>query len=196
MSKRPKDHRKKQRLRQAKREVRIAEIGAIRNQARVLGRECGSCIACCTTMAVPEIDKKAGEKCAHTCDKGCSIYDTRPDACQRWNCMWIAGYLPEALKPEQCGVIWDHSNHPLFDRGMFTAREFRPGALEEKATQEWLANVISKLMVLAITHDGKCNILGPTEQVKKLEAYILDKSEKQGLKIGTREGIQIDIDSM
>jgi hypothetical protein len=196
MSKRQKDQRKKQRLRQSKREFRIAEVGAIRSKSRVLGRECGTCIACCTTMGVAELDKKAGEECVHTCDKGCAIYDSRPDACQRWNCMWIAGYLPEALKPEECGVIWDSSHHELVDRELFTVREVRPGALEGKDTQEWLARVISKMMVLAITHDGKLSILGPTEQVKKLEAYILEKSKRQNLKIGTREGIKIDIDSM
>jgi uncharacterized protein len=193
MGKQKKDRRKKQRLRQVKREVRIAEVNAIHKHAKDLGRECGSCIACCTTMGVPELGKKSGVKCPHVCGKGCSIYETRPDSCRGWNCLWVAGYLPEALKPEKCGVIWDDSYHSMFDQKMFTARELRPRALEEKENQAWLADVISRVLVLVMTHDGKKSVLGPKEKVAQLEAYILRKSEKQGIQIGVEQGIQIDV---
>jgi hypothetical protein len=55
----------------------------------VAGRECGTCTICCTVPTIdnPDIQKQAGATCRH-CDKGCAIYETRPNVCSAYFCGW------------------------------------------------------------------------------------------------------------
>jgi len=45
--------------------------------------ECRKCGRCCIAYPVPELKKKAGERCKHLAENNtCSVYKTRPDICQ------------------------------------------------------------------------------------------------------------------
>lgn len=84
-------------------------------------RRCAECKLCCTALEVKDLDppKAMGEPCKHLCEKGCGIYENRPDTCAIFYCSWRASELlklgiPENLKPNQCGFVlhWDPIMNP------------------------------------------------------------------------------------
>lgn len=49
-----------------------------------------------------------GNPCRHCTDRGCAIYDNRPeDPCRRFVCAWLEADspLPEEMRPDKAGVI-------------------------------------------------------------------------------------------
>lgn len=54
---------------------------------------CQDCTGCCIVFEVKDVNKAFGEPCKHisrTPDgAGCGIYETRPDTCQRYVCLWL-----------------------------------------------------------------------------------------------------------
>lgn len=74
------------------------------------GRECGGCVACCEfeNIDVPALRKPAGVMCQHNTGGGCGIYETRPDCCRTWFCLWRRiEALPEEARPDKCGVAFE-----------------------------------------------------------------------------------------
>jgi hypothetical protein len=69
-----------------------------------LGRECGGCTACCTVMAVSELQKGMYQTCSHVGNQGCGIYPDRPRSCHSWSCQWRLGEI-DGPRPDQAGVI-------------------------------------------------------------------------------------------
>lgn len=74
-----------------------------------IGRECGSCSACCTIAAVAstELTKPPNSACPH-CEGagGCRIYASRPIACQESYCGWrIYPELGADWRPDISGVL-------------------------------------------------------------------------------------------
>jgi uncharacterized cysteine cluster protein YcgN (CxxCxxCC family) len=54
-------------------------------------RACGACSLCCKLLPIAELDKPHDRWCAH-CRPGaggCTIYETRPQACRTFNCLWL-----------------------------------------------------------------------------------------------------------
>lgn len=79
----------------------------------VPGRDCGGCVACCTVPAIDteEFYKSVGVACRHcTAGNGCAIYDSRPQICRAYHCVWrsMPG-LDESWRPDLSGVmiVWD-----------------------------------------------------------------------------------------
>ncbi|HUO89651.1 MAG TPA: hypothetical protein VMU08_10785 [Rhizomicrobium sp.] len=73
----------------------------------VPGRECGECAACCSyyEIARPELRKPRVTLCPYW-KGGCTIYDTRPDVCRDFFCLWRkAPTLDDWWRPDRCGVI-------------------------------------------------------------------------------------------
>ena len=53
-------------------------------------RACGDCTLCCKLLGIDELDKPAGQWCAHCAvGRGCAIYESRPEPCRTFLC----GYL-------------------------------------------------------------------------------------------------------
>jgi hypothetical protein len=75
---------------------------------------CGSCTLCCTVMRVamepPKAEHSTCSQCTHL---GCAIYDTRPDVCRGFQCLWLASQsleayrLPPDMRPDRAGVVID-----------------------------------------------------------------------------------------
>lgn len=72
-------------------------------------RECGSCTACCKELAILEdgLSKLPGVVCEHcTLGNGCEIYQTRPNVCRAYHCLWRS--LPEmddSWRPDRSGIL-------------------------------------------------------------------------------------------
>jgi hypothetical protein len=78
----------------------------------VPGRQCGECVACCRILKIdtPELHKPAGVLCPHSTGTGCGIYETRPNQCRTWFCLWRRiGALPDEVRPDRCGVVFSLS---------------------------------------------------------------------------------------
>ena len=61
---------------------------------------------CCKVMAVPVIQKPIGEWCRFAqIGKGCSCYDTRPDPCRVFRCLWLDSEMPEDLRPDKSKIV-------------------------------------------------------------------------------------------
>lgn len=72
-------------------------------------RECGPCRACCVAPSIDcrELFKRKWQPCPLLNKEGppCSIYHRRPDVCRSFVCAWLAGDLPEELRPDRCGMF-------------------------------------------------------------------------------------------
>jgi hypothetical protein len=66
------------------------------------GRACGSCTLCCKVIGIGALAKPAGAWCAHCkVGHGCTIYETRPEECRTFFCMWLADRrLGDEWKPD------------------------------------------------------------------------------------------------
>ncbi len=62
---------------------------------------------CCKLYDVPAVPKKAGAWCGHFgMGRGCLIYDSRPDLCREFLCLWMQDPgLPEGWKPETSKMV-------------------------------------------------------------------------------------------
>jgi len=77
-----------------------------------LTRDCGTCKACCTLMPVVELDKAPSLACKHLNPqegKGCTAYETRPESCRSWACVWRSGsnVVEPVERPDRLGVMLD-----------------------------------------------------------------------------------------
>ena len=73
-------------------------------------RSCGDCTLCCEGWLVNSAhgyDMWPGRKCQFvSLSKGCTIYDQRPETCQKYECQWLFDKrVPEWMKPSISGVI-------------------------------------------------------------------------------------------
>jgi hypothetical protein len=71
------------------------------------GRDCGSCTLCCKVYEVPSLAKPANQWCSHCAPgKGCGIWQTRPDHCRAFFCMWMTdARLPAEWKPDKSKFV-------------------------------------------------------------------------------------------
>ena len=70
-------------------------------------QECGECTACCYAFPVVELEKERFTKCEYA-NKGCKIYNVRPESCRKCLCAWVTQpEIPIELRPDQCGVIFE-----------------------------------------------------------------------------------------
>ena len=73
--------------------------------------DCDGCTACCKIMKVHELDKPANTWCAQcSIGEGCRIYDTRPESCRVYACLWLRTQaldkpIAPALRPDRSRVV-------------------------------------------------------------------------------------------
>lgn len=78
-------------------------------------RPCGDCHACCEGFlnAIAYGNKFGqGKPCKFLCNKQCTIYETRPEVCRKYECAWSQGIIPEWLKPNKVGVLISVETNP------------------------------------------------------------------------------------
>jgi hypothetical protein len=71
-------------------------------------------------MGVSELAKPGGVLCAHARPgRGCGIYDTRPQGCRAFECVWLMDpEMPHRFRPDQTKVVldMDHEGRRLIAR--------------------------------------------------------------------------------
>ena len=84
-------------------------------------RECGTCSMCCKALPTFELAKPPATPCPFQVQGqvgSCSCYDTRPQTCKDFSCLWLVTDLPEEFSPEKTHCIMypigcDRQVHPL-----------------------------------------------------------------------------------
>ena len=75
----------------------------------VKDRHCGSCTVCCSALTINplEIDKDHDSFCSSCVPGvGCTKYDTRPEICRTWHCLWRRmPTLDFNWRPDRSGVV-------------------------------------------------------------------------------------------
>lgn len=110
-----------------------------KRQSAPKGRSCGGCTACCISLDIPELGKKAGVPCEYATENGCSIYErTRIEpqfsACRSFRCLWLQGWGEQQERPDRSGLLYydapENANAEHFQRygKPLTAVETREGA--------------------------------------------------------------------
>ena len=79
-----------------------------------------------------ELRKLGGSPCRHLRAApeapGCGIHARRPGICRAYSCLWLAGGLDEADRPDGLGAVLDIATEGLVTR--LRVHEARPGAYE------------------------------------------------------------------
>jgi Fe-S-cluster containining protein len=71
-------------------------------------RECGECYACCNGHLLAKSHGNTfggGCACVFLVDKMCSVYETRPDVCRKYQCAWTQHLLDIDMRPDKCGLM-------------------------------------------------------------------------------------------
>lgn len=76
---------------------------------------CGECTVCCTLSVVEELDKGPGETCKYcVLQKGCSIYEKRPQVCKDFECAYLQAGKDIEMRPDKCGVMFFKNSDRIF----------------------------------------------------------------------------------
>lgn len=99
-------------------------------------RQCGDCMVCCEYMPISTkgLIKPAQTLCPHVVvNRGCSIYETRPNVCRTWHCLWRRdAAMPDELRPDKSRMIFSLIVHED-ERSLFEQAHITCIAMESKA---------------------------------------------------------------
>lgn len=129
-------------------------------------RTCGECNLCCTVQGVEELQKPINVKCTHLNVLGrCGCYVTRPASCQTYKCLWLQGYMPEAMKPSRSRAVMEHNTEG--DMLVMRVLERDAGALRHGILRKFITTAGAQgVPIIAICGD-KRTIFNP--RVKDIE---------------------------
>jgi hypothetical protein len=129
---------------------------------REAGRVCGECTACCTVLAISELQKPARWACDHVDCSGCGIYENRPQTCRDFQCAWLRDDIPgdASLRPDKLGVLFDFFYSTATGGSRFVAFELWNGAFDE-APAAALLDMIAKVRQVELSYrDGTWRTIG------------------------------------
>ena len=82
----------------------------------VPGRSCGGCTACCDELAVvgDGTKKPPGVRCVNcTPGFGCGIYESRPQPCRNFHCLWLSlDGLDDSWRPDNSKIMFMFDDVP------------------------------------------------------------------------------------
>jgi hypothetical protein len=131
-------------------------------------RSCGACSACCFAIRViteptdkHQVVKEPHHRCAHQAvrsERGCKIYDERPECCRVFTCMWVHGFGRGSDRPDKLGIIVEPVNRQLPDLALVT-EAFVGGADGRRAREviERIAVQVGNVFVLRT--DGTAQVV-------------------------------------
>ena len=104
--------------------------------------DCGECTACCDVIGVQELGKPSYARCPHL-NCNCTIYETRPQGCRNYRCVWHHGLLGDRpdWRPDKLGLLFDMNSDATGTR--IAVCETVPGALAANAGR--LKHMIDRL---------------------------------------------------
>lgn len=131
-------------------ERRMARFPLVMVKSEATERACGGCTACCTAIAVHELDKPMWTDCQHQRQgQGCAVYEQRPDSCKSYWCMWQSGMLKgEENRPDKLGVIFDFRCEGTEDA--ISAWELWEGASDQPQVKKIIDGILKQMNLKVI----------------------------------------------
>jgi hypothetical protein len=133
----------------------------------VVGRDCGSCTACCKELTIKhaELKKFAGELCQHCAvGQGCRIYETRPEVCRTWHCLWRSmSHLDDSWRPDRIGIILSAESVPAGHSetvGIKFSVTGAPGVLRSEKVVSVICAAVENEIPTFISAAGKIGMAG------------------------------------
>ncbi|MFO1114944.1 MAG: hypothetical protein U1E28_04620 [Beijerinckiaceae bacterium] len=156
------------------------------------GRSCGTCTLCCKVYDVPEAGTVSGQWCTHCAPgQGCRIWDTRPEQCRAFNCLWLTQeWLGPEWKPETARMVFTMDPNTRFlmfqvDPGAPTAwkrepyythiRNWAAGAARENRHVLVLVNKHATLVLP--TGEFDLGVMGPQDK------FFVDRTQDGGYQV-------------
>jgi len=71
-------------------------------------KECDGCVACCSGGIIGEAHDAVfghGTPCAYLSESKCTIYETRPNSCRAYQCLYTQGVVPGLKNPKESGFF-------------------------------------------------------------------------------------------
>jgi hypothetical protein len=124
--------------------------------------DCGDCTVCCMALKIIELEKVAGRYCQHcVADKGCGIYESRPDVCRAFFCGWRqVPQLGETWRPDRSGILMmmqDIENLPEEHRAAGRGINFvilgGEKAIQKPGFAEYVATLVSRNVAVYLSAD-------------------------------------------
>lgn len=142
-------------------------------------RSCGDCKACCIVLSVEEIDKPRDTPCEHLCEKGCDIYEKRPESCRGFQCFWLTGIRDDLFRdrdrPDQSGLVVEPAATSAFERrtGLkaLLAHEVFEGARHTYAGEALLKRLARTHLVIVVWKDQR-KFLGPAFALEEAKSFM------------------------
>ena len=131
---------------------RSGPLSPVSQDASAMPRQCGACTACCTVMQVSEVQNPAGCRCFHQRDHGCVIYDSRPDGCRGFTCLWLAdskGRFGPEHRPDHFGLVLADDADEAGPGPSIAAREVWAGAAAQPRAFH-LLSLLSRFMSVRV----------------------------------------------
>lgn len=115
---------------------------------------CGECTLCCKLYAIPAINKPEHKWCKDcTPGKGCNIYETRPEVCKEYQCLWLAFMSKDnpELRPDKIGMVFQESGIPAIG---LVCHVDTPDAHNTPSGQKMIQAVMRLQKILLIVYKG------------------------------------------
>jgi hypothetical protein len=120
-------------------------------------RTCGGCTACCFTHEVPAIRKPLAAWCKHcTVGGGCTIYETKPLACNKYSCAWLSGVGADADRPDKANAVFDLIQKDVFcGADVLEFQDILEGASEQAGLQAIIQDHLARGTNVYVSTSGK-----------------------------------------
>lgn len=113
-------------------------------------------------MSVREIEKPNGVWCKHVQgNRSCAIYETRPNSCRIFDCLWLRGVGTDAMRPDKSRVILVEAEDASGDgpKGVAAVLDpTRPLAWQEPGMRAFLESIRDRYGAIGMA-------LGPKKRV-------------------------------
>lgn len=120
-------------------------------------RDCGECTVCCEALKIEELSKPEGELCKH-CEKGkgCTVYQSRPDVCKQWFCMWRWFPFAKNVRPDKSGILLSYEKHPATKKQVIVVRDVskRGNAFDKPGFDQIMQSMVLQGLEVWVGKDG------------------------------------------
>jgi Fe-S-cluster containining protein len=116
---------------------------------------CDGCTACCKILKIVELSKPGNTWCAHCkIGTGCTIYDTRPESCRVYQCIWLKTQtgekpMPLELRPDRSHVVIGTTNQGE-DLVLYVSPD-RPDAWKRGAAARFVATMKARGVAMIVS---------------------------------------------
>ena len=146
------------------------ELNVVEEEQWVAERSCGDCQACCHELPViatkPAMKKPPKTNCQYQCEKGCSIYEERPEPCRTYLCQWAIGWGAEHWRPDKWGLIVEANTMTM----AITICEIRRDAIQQPEFKQLLPLLADQASVILLTMDKEMVVFAKDQaEIDRLE---------------------------